>query len=105
MEGQAGPIAVGPRPQSSFPGDPNDRTNRLPGPAGSDPTAGTADRKAPTNPAELIPKVALDEGKAHAARSGYLFFPYGGKLAKLKTMELIYSGSPDGMTPVVLKLR
>lgn len=104
MEAQAGPMVIGPRPQSRFPGDPTDRRNRLPGPASTDPAA-DAERKPVANPVELIPKVALDEGMVHVPRSGYLYFPYGGKLGKLNSIELVYSGGGSSTAPVTVKLR
>jgi hypothetical protein len=92
MEGQAGPIAIGGQhPQGRFPGDEPDRRTKYPAPAGTDPTSVSgAERAAPANPAELVVKVALEEGPAHAAKSGYLYFPYRGKLSKLNSIELVY---------------
>ena len=100
---QVGPVVLGPRPESRFPGDPTDRRNRVPGPAGTDPAAAAQTNTQPkVSVPELVVQVSLEEGIAHAARSGYLYFPYRGNFAKLKSIELVYSG---GSSPVTLKLR
>ena len=54
--------------------------------------------KEPVNPNELLLETALVEGPHHAAFSGFLYFPFRGKISSLKTLELLYRDA-------VLKLR
>lgn len=99
--GQVGPVVIGPTPQSRFPGDPSDRRTRVPPTVSSDPAA-EAERPPKVTAAEAVVHVALEEGPTRSVRSGYLYFPYRGKLDKLHSIELVYSG---GEAPVSVKLR
>lgn len=47
---------------------------------------------------ELLLETALVEGPHHAAFSGFLYFPYRGKMSSIKTLELLFEDA-------VLKLR
>ena len=49
-----------------------------------------------------VHKVALPEGPARNPVSGFLFFPYRGKLSKLKSVELLVD---YGSGPVLLRLK
>jgi hypothetical protein len=46
----------------------------------------------------LLTETALVEGPHHSAISGFLYFPFGGKVKSIKTLELLYQDA-------VLKLR
>jgi hypothetical protein len=80
------PPAVG-----RFPGDPTDSQNRLPQP----PRAPTTEeqngiqRERPETADEVIARTALVEGPADHPVSGFLYFPYKGKIKSLKSVELI----------------
>ena len=54
--------------------------------------------KEPVNPNELLLETALVEGPHHAAFSGFLYFPFRGKISSIKALELLYEDA-------VLKLR
>jgi hypothetical protein len=92
------PPAVG-----RFPGDPTDPQNRVP----QLPRAPTTEeqsgiqRERPETVDEIIARTALLEGRADHPVSGFLYFPYKGKIKSLKSIELIYQ-SKDGS--VTLKL-
>jgi hypothetical protein len=97
--GDAGVILGQPPPVARFPGD--RRAERLPAP----PQPGSSDKQAesvPADPAELVQKVALPDGHSRHPVSGYLFFPYRGKLKSLKSVELI---ADVGSEPLVLRLK
>jgi hypothetical protein len=98
--GDRGIILGQPQGQPRFPGD--RRTEpRLPAP----PQTSTGDspvEKEPMDINELVQKVALPEGLARFPVSGYLFFPYGGKLKSLKSVELLIEGDSE---PLVLRLK
>jgi hypothetical protein len=85
-----------PRNTNPFPGS-NPPGSRPPMPAPRDPGAGLP--KAPPETADaVLMETALPEGPHHAAISGFLYFPYRGKISSLKTLELLYDDA-------VLKLR
>jgi hypothetical protein len=97
--GDRGIIVGHPPAVARFPGD--RRADRLPAPPRTD----SVDKPAETvtaDPAELVQKVALPEGPAKHPVSGYLFFPYGGKLKSLKSVELVVD---LGSEPLVLRLK
>jgi hypothetical protein len=52
----------------------------------------------PVDPSQLLLETALAEGPHHAPVSGFLFFPYRGKIGAIKSLELVYQDA-------VLKLR
>jgi hypothetical protein len=55
-------------------------------------------KKEPVNADELLLQTALVEGPHHSAVSGFLYFPFRGKMSSIKTLELLYQDA-------VLKLR
>ncbi len=88
---QAGPLILGaPVPNERFPGDRQGQP-RLPAP----PRAPEPDHQAnverePARPmADILEAEALPEIAAEKPLRGYLYFPYSGKLAKLKSIELV----------------
>jgi hypothetical protein len=54
--------------------------------------------KQPVHPDELLVETSLVEGTHHTAISGFLFFPYRGRMSAIKTLELLYGDA-------ILKLR
>lgn len=97
--GDAGVILGAPPRTERFPGDPTART-RLPAP----PRAPEPEHRSGQEPqpkmtaAEAVVATALPEGEVRLPVSGYLYFPYKGKLAKLRSVELLFDG-------VALKLK
>ena len=101
IQAQAGPVIIGgPQQSSRFPGD-NRAPVPRPQPAPQD-TATEVERET-VDPADAVDGAALNEGPARQPRSGYLYFPYSGKLTKIKTVELIYR--PESGQPLTLRLR
>jgi hypothetical protein len=100
-----GGVGIGtgqPRPQERFPGDPNGQVNlpRAPRVDTNDPNKPT---DAPVSLDDLVQRASLPEGQRLVAPfNGFVYFPYSGKLARIKTLELLYEG-PYGKTS--LKLR
>jgi hypothetical protein len=97
--GDQGIILGQPPSVERFPGD--RRAERGPAPPRV-PTGNSPTPTEPVDPAELVQKVALPEGKTNWPVSGYVFFPYRGKASKLKSVELI---AEFGSEPVVLRLK
>lgn len=97
---QAGPVIIGPRASSRFPGD---ARQPLPRPAPAPESAAPEVEQEAVDPSDAIDAAALNEGPARQPRSGYLFFPYTGKLTKIKTVELVYR--PESGQPLALRLR
>jgi hypothetical protein len=58
----------------------------------------TGMQKEPVKADVLLTETALVEGPHHSAISGFLYFPFGGKVKSIKTLELLYQDA-------VLKLR
>ena len=96
---QAGPIVFGPRTTGRFPGDNRNPSPPQPAPADAAPEV----EHETVDPSDAVDAAALNEGPARQPRSGYLFFPYTGKLTKIKTVELIYR--PESGQPVTIRLR
>lgn len=95
LEAQAGPVIVGRRqPTPRFPGDPAER-NR----GNSSDKEDAVRRSLP----EAVAAASWHDGDVVTERSGLLFFGWKGKVAKIKTLELIWQGV-DGVEQVV-KLR
>ncbi len=93
LEGSAGSGPVGvilgrPRP-SRVPGEQDPGTPRLPRVPDPDPPGGLAPQPRLTAE-ELVVKVALPEGTFAGPVSGFLYFPYKGKVASIKSAELLY---------------
>ena len=95
-----GAITVG-RPTHSgrFPGDPTTpQSNPIP----RAPTEASSVQKAPLDtPDDLVNRHALPEGEVRPPSSGYLFFPFKGKMKSLKKVELLYEG-PLGAATLLL---
>ena len=90
-----GPVVLGaPPPTERFPGDPNGRTAPPPPQLPTDDHGG-ADKAPPVKPEELIIQAALPEGESRKPVSGFVYFPYRGKLGHIRSLELIYA-SPAG---------
>ena len=101
IQAQAGPVIIGgPQQSSRFPGDNRGPVPR-PQPAPQD-TAPEVERET-VDPGDAVDAASLSEGPARQPRSGYLYFPYTGKLTKIKTVELIYR--PESGQPLTLRLR
>ena len=98
--GDAG-VALGqPRGQPRFPGDPNSRAPVPPKVDTNDPNA-SKPQEVPLE--EALLRASLPEGTGLTGPlSGLIYFPYKGKLSKLKSIELIYSG-PYGEATIRLR--
>ena len=97
---QAGPVIIGPRASGRFPGDNrHPMPRRQPAPEDAAPEV----ERETIDPSDAIDAAALNEGPARQPRSGYLFFPYTGKLTKIKSVELNYR--PESGPPATLRLR
>jgi len=91
LEAQAGPVIIGrPRPTARFPGDPSAQGN----PDAQDQGKTLAD---------AMTAASLGEGELYSMRTGLLYFPWRGRVAKLKSLELVWAPA-DGEERVV-KLR
>jgi len=96
--GNAG-VTIGPPTVARFPGDPN-ASHPLPrGPSHEERNG--VDRTEPESADDVIARTALLEGRTDHPVSGFLYFPYKGKIKSLKSIDLIYQ-SKDGS--VILKL-
>lgn len=85
----AGPVIIGaPQGGARFPGDPGSRPP-VQRPAPEPDHQGNVEREAPPDFAELVSRAAFDDGAVEKPVRGYLFFPYNGKLTKLKKIELV----------------
>jgi hypothetical protein len=95
-----GMITVGrPTHTGRFPGDP---TTPPSNPVPRAPTeASSVQKEQPESPDDLINHHALPEGEVRPPLSGYLFFPFHGKLKSLKKVELLYEG-PLGAATLLL---
>jgi hypothetical protein len=89
-----GSVILGRQPRTErFPGDQRTRP-----PAGGVPRAPEpenqpgVERKPKMQPLEIVTRASLPEGLPHPPVSGFLFFPYRGKLKSLKSVELLYEG-------------
>lgn len=89
-------VTVGRTPHPGrFPGDQSaDRPRRSPVPEG----AGETPESAPRMPiGEVCQRLALPEDAIKGPRSGYLYFPFSGKVKSIRSLELIYDDG-DGTT-------
>jgi hypothetical protein len=83
-----------------FPDDPNDPQNRIP-PRPRPPTTDEQNgvqRERPATFDEVIARTALLEGPAHRPVSGFLYFPYKGKIKSLKSIELLFESQNGSVT-------
>ena len=98
--GSAGPLIIGaPERVGRFPGDPTGPVS-YPVPRAPTDTSGV-EREPPERVEDIVNHHALPEGEVRPPVSGYLFFPYRGKLKSLKRVELLYEG-PLGAAALVL---
>ncbi|MFN7923972.1 MAG: hypothetical protein U0Q16_27975 [Bryobacteraceae bacterium] len=91
----AGPVILGPpRRGPQFPGDPGETQGRLPAPprVPEEDRSGIQREPAETD-AAAVEEQAMPEGKVEQPVRGYLYFPYRGKLGKIKTLVLMYRSS------------
>jgi hypothetical protein len=104
LTAQAGPVILGgPQISERFPGDPNPGRRRLPRPPGAPEAENRSGvEKEEIRPEELVVQAALPEGPASLPVKGYLYFAYRGKMKKIKSLELIYTG-PTGDTAIRLR--
>jgi len=86
------PPAVG-----RFPGDPTARRPRPPRAPGTDEQNGV-EREEPESAEQVINRTALVEGLASHPVSGFLYFPFKGKIKSLKSVELIYKNEDTSVT-------
>jgi hypothetical protein len=102
---QAGPIVIGPpQPVERFPGDSRPARSRIPGQIPRVPTKqDTGVEEEQVDVTEEVLRAALPEGPARGPVSGYLFFPWRGNPAKIRSVELIYR--PESGAPTTLRLR
>lgn len=103
--GDRGIILGRPQQVERFPGDNRPAQGRLPGPVPrtpSDPVP-SQEQEPPIDLSEFLQKTALPEGSMTRPVSGYVYFPYKGKLEKIKTVELLIEAG--GAEPVVVRLR
>ena len=100
--GDTGVILGRPGPVGRFPGDPSDR-QRLPKPPRApepENPSGLPKADAPTADV-VVAEAALPEGDFDNPVSGYLYFPYKGKIKSIKSLELVYAG-PAGKATLKL---
>jgi hypothetical protein len=99
---QLGPVVLGqPRPTERFPGDPDARTG--PPPRRPDDSPSGQDKEPPIKAEELVVHAALPEGERHEPTSGFLYFPYSGRISHIHSLELVFS-SPAGDATLALPL-
>jgi len=99
---QLGPIVLGqPKPVERFPGDPDARSGPTPRRPDEDPK--DLDKEPPITAEELVVQAALPEGEHRGPTSGFLYFPYRGRINRIRSLELVFS-SPDGSAILPLPL-
>jgi hypothetical protein len=82
VEVGAGPVILGrPRGEPRFPGDPNTRY---------DPEASGEKTRTLT---EAMTSAAWQDGDVVTERSGLLYFPWKGRVAKIKSLELVWQAA------------
>lgn len=95
---QVGPVVFGPpQPAERFPGDPTVRTGPPP-PKGPMDEPNGLDKEPPVKADELVVEAALPEGERRDPTSGFLYFPYRGKVGRIHSLELIVGGPAGGAT-------
>jgi len=96
-------VILGPRPsQGRFPGDNRNRQPPAPPRAPTQPPRGGYEKPEELDAPELAVETALPEGETRLPVAGYLYFPWKGKVSRIKKLELIFD-SPAGAA--TLKLR
>lgn len=99
--GDAG-VILGGDSTPRFPGDP--RARRLPR-VEPVPGPGAQQQQEEKTPAwDWVTQLALEERNIDSPAAGLLYFPYNGKLEKIKVLELLYAG-PEGDAVLVLRRR
>jgi hypothetical protein len=89
-------VTIGPPTVARFPGDPN-ASHRLPrGPSAEERNG--VERSEAESADDVIVRTALLEGQTNHPISGFLYFPYKGKIKSLKSIELIYQGKDGSVT-------
>jgi hypothetical protein len=91
--GGLGGIGVGigrPRPVD-IPGQPPQPGTRLPNPTPAPRDDNGVEREPRIKPEELVLRTAFPTGEFRKPTSGFLYFPYKGKIASLKSIELLYA--------------
>ncbi len=98
VEAQGGRVVFGgPEAAPRFPGDPRGpRSDPRPKPPKED--RRREDVGPALSPAEFLQQAALPSGKRALPVAGYLYFPYRGKIRKIKKLELFYQGPEGGAT-------
>ena len=92
---QLGPIVLGqPRPAERFPGDPDARGG--PAPRTPDDSPNGLDKEPPVTAEELVVQAALPEGEHKGPTSGFLYFPYRGKISHIHSLELVFTDPAGG---------
>ncbi len=100
--GNTGVIIGRPEPVERFPGDPRARSPLPRPPRAPEPENPSGLERTPApSAAEIAVLSALPEGPARAAVSGFLYFPYRGKVKSIKSLHLHYAG-PEGDAVLVL---
>lgn len=98
-----GPVVLGaPTPTARFPGDPQAHPQPVPPRAPADNPSGM-ESQPPVTADELVVRAALPEGEFHLPVSGYLYFPYKGKIKGIRSLELTFDG-PTGKITMPLEL-
>jgi hypothetical protein len=93
--GQLGPVVLGqPTPNERFPGDPNVPGNH-PLPFPPDGNRNGIESETPVRSWELAVQAALPEGERREPASGFLYFPYRGKVGRIHALALVIAG-PSG---------
>lgn len=100
--GDAGVILGRPRQTSRFPGDPRAQTNPLPPPPSPGDRPGMPQKQEKLTIDQILDRAALPSVEIGRPASGYLFFPYRGKMKSLKSIELLYEG-PAGSASLTLR--
>jgi hypothetical protein len=91
--GGAGPVGIGyPQTRPPFPGAPQQRLPAPPRAPDAGPPGGIERQKAAT-PEETLVQTALPTEPHRGAVSGFLYFPYTGKISSIKSLELTWQGA------------
>ena len=100
-EGAVGPVVLGaPAPVERFPGDPQARPPR-PIPRAPDDNPSAQEKEPAVKADELAIQAALPDGEHRGPISGYLYFPYQGKIKRIHSLALDFT-SPAGSTTLPL---
>jgi hypothetical protein len=93
--GNAGVTLGRPQPVERVPGDRRPPQTRTPQPPQAPQQDHGVEREPAPNADEVVDEIALPEGDIKAPVSGYLYFPYKGKVTAIHSLELLYTG-PTG---------